>query len=124
MPCLNEADCIAFCVDEAAEFLRRSGIDGEILIADNGSSDGSADIARAHGARVVSVTQRGYGSALTGGIADARGRFVLMGDCDGSYCFADLEPFLTVLRDGAELVVGNRYEGGFEKGSSPLARGR
>src|SRR4051794_37314286 len=90
MPCLNEAETLATCITKARSFLDRSGVLGEILIADNGSIDGSRAIAEAHGARVVAVAQKGYGAALSGGIAAARGRFVIMGDADDSYDFANL----------------------------------
>src|SRR5579884_3576563 len=94
MPCLNEADTVATCVRKAREALRRSGISGEIIVADNGSEDGSQALAAAEGARVVPVASRGYGHALMGGIAAARGRYVLMGDADDSYDFGDLEKFV------------------------------
>ena len=121
MPCLNEHETIAFCVDEAMAYLTSRGIAGEVLVADNLSTDGSADIALSHGARVVSVTERGYGSALRAGISAARGRFVIMGDCDGSYDFSALDGFVSALRAGAHLVMGNRYAGGIEKGAMPFS---
>ncbi len=111
MPCLNEAETIVRCVEKAARFLSRSGIDGEILIADNGSGDGSDNLARALGARIVSVVNRGYGAALQGGIAASRGRFVIMGDADDSYDFEELDVFMTRLRAGDDLVMGNRFRG-------------
>jgi len=119
MPCLDEAETIEACIDEARAFLEGSGIVGEVLIADNGSTDGSQALAEAHGARVVAIEHRGYGNALAGGIAAARGRFVAMGDADGSYNFGDLGPFVEHLRDGAQLVVGNRFEGGIADGAMP-----
>jgi len=111
MPCLNEAETIGTCIEKAAGFLKRTGISGEILIADNGSTDGSRQIAESLGARVVSIQQKGYGSALLGGIEVARGRYTIMGDADESYDFASLDGFVAKLRAGADLVMGNRFKG-------------
>ncbi|MHA6298481.1 glycosyltransferase family 2 protein [Devosia sp. CAU 1758] len=119
MPCLNEAETLATCIDKAKVFLARSGVAGEVLIADNGSTDGSQAIAEALDARVISVAQRGYGAALGAGIAEARGRFVIMGDADDSYDFANLDAFVAALRDGADLVMGNRFAGGVAPGAMP-----
>jgi len=119
MPCLNEAETLAICIDKAQGFLRRSGVEGEVLIADNGSTDGSQQIARDHGARVVDIPTKGYGSALIGGIQSARGTFVIMGDADDSYDFANLEAFVEELRKGHDLVMGNRFQGGIEPGAMP-----
>ena len=119
MPCLNEAETIGICVKKASACLAENNIDGEILVADNGSSDGSQDIARALGARVVAVPERGYGSALRGGIAAARGRYVIMADADDSYDFTALRPFIDKLRDGYQLVMGNRFKGGIKPGAMP-----
>ncbi len=119
MPCLNEAETLGVCIDKARGFLARAGVDGEVLVADNGSSDGSQAIAQARGARVVPVAERGYGAALRGGIAAARGRFIIMGDADDSYDFSRLEGFLDELRNGADLVMGNRFLGGIQPGSMP-----
>lgn len=119
MPCLNEAEALPFCIGEAADCIRRLGLDAEILIADNGSTDGSPEIARQHGARVVSVAERGYGAALLGGIRAARGEYIIMGDADGSYDFGRLEPFVSALRRGNALVVGNRFRGGIQPGAMP-----
>jgi glycosyltransferase involved in cell wall biosynthesis len=119
MPCLNEAETLAACIGKARAFLERSGVAGEIVIADNGSTDSSRDIAQAHGARVVDIDQKGYGAALGGGIAAARGRYVIMGDADDSYDFLNLEPFLAKLREGYQLVMGNRFKGGIEPGAMP-----
>src|SRR5262245_38444534 len=120
MPCLDEARTVGACVDKARRFLEEHGIDGEVLVADNGSQDDSRAIAARHGARVVDVPQRGYGAALAGGIAAARGRYVIMGDSDGSYDWARVMPFVERLREGCELVMGNRFKGGIEQGAMPL----
>jgi hypothetical protein len=120
MPCLNEAETLAVCIRKAQAFLARSGIAGEVIIADNGSTDGSRQIANAMGARLVGVEMRGYGAALIGGIAAARGRYIIMGDADDSYDFSDLQPFLTALRSGGELVMGNRFAGGIQPGAMPM----
>jgi hypothetical protein len=119
MPCLDEAATVARCVAKARGFLERAGIAGEVLVADNGSEDGSAALAGQAGARVVQVAQRGYGAALAAGIAAARGRYVIMGDADDSYDFARLEPFVEKLRAGFPLVVGNRFKGGIRPGAMP-----
>ena len=120
MPCLDEAETLATCVRKARSFLAGQGVDGEVLVADNGSGDGSQEIARSEGARVVDVPARGYGAALIGGIADAKGRFVIMGDADGSYDFSALMPFVERLRAGADLVMGNRFRGGIGEGAMPF----
>ena len=120
MPCLNEAETIAACIVKAQAFLGRSGVVGEVLIADNGSTDGSREIALALGARVEPVAARGYGSALLGGIAAARGRYTIMGDADDSYDFASLDLFLERLRQGCDLVMGNRFKGGIRAGAMPF----
>jgi glycosyltransferase involved in cell wall biosynthesis len=119
MPCLNEAETVARCIAKARNFLTRHGVIGEVLIADNGSTDGSQAIARALGARVIDIEQRGYGSALLGGIQAARGTYVIMGDSDDSYDFSALEPFLKKLREGYALVMGNRFAGGIAPGAMP-----
>ena len=119
MPCLNEAETLEACIREAQAFLETSNIDGEILIADNGSSDGSQEIARHAGARVVDVPLRGYGAALNAGIEHARGTFVVMGDADQSYNFSQIGPHVEALRAGADLVMGNRFRGGIEEGAMP-----
>ena len=119
MPCLNEAETLAICIEKALGFLRRSGISGEVLIADNGSSDGSQEIAARLGARVTHVPEKGYGAALIAGIAAARGRYVIMGDSDDSYDFSLLDPFIAKLRDGFDLVMGNRFKGGIAPGAMP-----
>jgi hypothetical protein len=119
MPCLNEAETVGTCVRKAMDFLERSGAAGEVLVADNGSIDGSQTIAEDLGAIVVPVADRGYGSALKGGIAAARGRYIIMGDCDDSYDFTALDAFLEKLRAGHELVMGNRFLGGIAPGAMP-----
>jgi glycosyltransferase involved in cell wall biosynthesis len=120
IPCLNEAQTVGTCVAKAVGFLERRQIRGEVVVADNGSSDGSADIARAAGARVIEVPLRGYGAALRAGIAAAQSRFVIMGDADDSYDFSDPIRFLEELRAGADLVMGNRFRGGIEPGAMPF----
>lgn len=119
MPCLNEAATVGRCVGKAMAFLADHGVTGEVLVADNGSSDSSRELAVAAGARVVAVEARGYGSALRGGIAAARGTFVIMGDADDSYDFIALLPMLEKLRQGYDLVMGNRFQGGIRPGSMP-----
>jgi glycosyltransferase involved in cell wall biosynthesis len=120
MPCLNEAATVSRCVAKARGFLERAGIEGEVLIADNGSDDGSRELAQHAGARVVEVAVRGYGAALAGGIAAARGRYIIIGDADDSYDFARLEGFVAKLREGYPLVMGNRFRGGIRSGAMPL----
>jgi glycosyltransferase involved in cell wall biosynthesis len=119
MPCLNEARTIGICIREAQASFDRLGIVGEVVVADNGSTDGSREIAEELGARVVPVERRGYGAALAGGIAAARGRWVIMGDADDSYDFSELEPFVERLRAGYDLVAGNRFKGGIREGAMP-----
>lgn len=119
MPCLNEALTLPTCITAAKSFLARSGIDGEVLIADNGSSDGSQALATSLGARVVQVLERGYGAALRAGIESANGRFVIMADSDASYDFLNLEAFVEKLRAGYHLVMGNRFKGGIQPGAMP-----
>jgi hypothetical protein len=119
MPCLDERETVARCVRKARGFLERSGIAGEVLVADNGSSDGSPAVASEAGARVVLERRRGYGNALRTGIREARGRYIIMGDADDSYDFTALEAFVARLRDGAELVMGNRFLGGIAPNAMP-----
>ncbi|MBQ4556650.1 MAG: glycosyltransferase family 2 protein [Clostridia bacterium] len=121
MPCYNEEKSITFCVDEAMQALADNNICGEVLIADNGSTDKSVTIAKSLGARVVHIEEKGYGNALIGGIKAAHGKYVLMGDCDGSYIFADAPRFLEKLRENYSLVMGNRFKGGIEKGAMPFS---
>jgi glycosyltransferase involved in cell wall biosynthesis len=119
MPCLNEAATVESCIRKASDYLEKRQIIGEILIADNGSTDGSQSLAKAAGARVVQVTRQGYGAALIGGIEAARGRYVVMADADGSYDLANLDEFIACLRSGFKLVVGDRFSGGVKPGAMP-----
>jgi glycosyltransferase involved in cell wall biosynthesis len=119
MPCLNEAKTVGTCVTKAFAWLQRHNIHGEVIVADNGSTDGSRAIAAGLGARVVPVASRGYGNALQAGIEAARGEFVIMGDSDDSYDFSALEGFVGQLRDGYDLVLGNRFQGGIAPGAMP-----
>jgi hypothetical protein len=120
MPCLNEAETLAVCIQKAQGFLDRSGVVGEVVIADNGSTDGSQEIARSLGARVVPVPRRGYGAALIGGIEAAKGKYTIFGDADDSYDFERLDPFVEKLREGHDVVMGNRFKGGIEPGAMPF----
>jgi glycosyltransferase involved in cell wall biosynthesis len=120
MPCLNEAETLAICIGKAQSFLTNNTIRGEIIIADNGSTDGSINIALSHKARVVNVAKKGYGSALKAGIEAANGSYIIMGDADDSYDFTNLMPYVSALREGHDLVMGNRFKGGIEKGAMPF----
>jgi glycosyltransferase involved in cell wall biosynthesis len=119
MPCLNEAESLAPCIEKAKAAIEEAGVRGEVLIADNGSTDGSVELAQSLGARVVHVKNKGYGSALQGGFAAAKGKYILMGDADGSYDFGHLQRFLDKLDAGADLVMGNRFAGGIAPGAMP-----
>ncbi|MEG4485954.1 glycosyltransferase family 2 protein [Microcoleus sp. D2_18a_B4] len=119
MPCLNEAETLEICIEKAQKSLRELDIAGEVIIADNGSTDGSQDIATRMGARVVPVAAKGYGSALMGGIIAARGVYIIMGDADDSYNFSNLGAFVNKLREGFDLVMGNRFQGGIKPGAMP-----
>jgi glycosyltransferase involved in cell wall biosynthesis len=119
MPCLNEAESLAPCIEKAKAAIQAAGVTGEVLIADNGSTDGSIELAESLGARVVHVKNKGYGSALQGGFAAAKGKYILMGDADGSYDFGHLQRFLDKLDAGADLVMGNRFAGGIAPGAMP-----
>jgi glycosyltransferase involved in cell wall biosynthesis len=120
IPCLNEANSLAHCVDKATEAFRMVGLSGEVIVADNGSTDASVQIAEEHGARVLRVTERGYGAALRAGIAAAGGPFIIMGDADDSYDFADVPRFVEKLREGYDVVMGNRFRGEIKPGAMPL----
>jgi glycosyltransferase involved in cell wall biosynthesis len=120
MPCLNEAETLAICIQKAQQYLDYQGIAGEVVIADNGSTDGSREIAANLGVRVVPVATRGYGSALRGGIAAAYGQYIIMGDADDSYDFTNLNAFVEKLRSGYDLVMGNRFKGGIKPGAMPF----
>ena len=119
MPCRNEAVTIGICIDKALAYMQSAGINGEVVIADNASTDDSAKIATTRGARVVAVAELGYGNALQAGINAAEGRFIIMGDADDSYDFSDLDKFVEKLRNGNDLVMGNRFKGGIEAGAMP-----
>ncbi|GET37520.1 glycosyltransferase family 2 protein [Microseira wollei] len=119
MPCLNEAETLGICIEKAQSYLTQHNISGEIVVADNGSTDGSIEIAKQMNARVIRVKAKGYGSALMSGIAAARGKYVIMGDSDDSYDFTNLTPFIEKLREGYDLVMGNRFKGGIKPGAMP-----
>lgn len=119
MPCLNEAETVGTCVQQATGFLARAGIAGEVLVADNGSTDRSIELASLAGARVVRIAEKGYGSALLGGIQAARGRYVIMADADSSYDFSRLDEFVHALRAGNTMVIGHRFKGGIRPGAMP-----
>lgn len=120
MPCLNEEETLAKCIVKAQSFIDTHQLDAEILIADNGSTDRSVAIALSLGARVINVEEKGYGNTLNRGILNSMGKYVIMGDSDDSYDFGNLMPFIICLRNGVELVVGNRFKGGIEKGAMPF----
>ena len=120
MPCLNEAETLAVCIKKAQGFFERENVNGEVVIADNGSTDGSQEIAENLNARVIHVSEKGYGNALIGGVTAAKGRYVMMGDADDSYDFSNMMPYLEKLREGYDLVMGNRFKGGIEKGAMPF----
>src|SRR3954451_6203848 len=120
LPCLNEAETLERCVRAARESLVRLGVRGEVLVSDNGSTDGAQEIARRAGARVITAPRRGYGAALQAGIDEAAGRYVIMADADDSYDLSDLGPFLEQLRAGHDVVMGNRFRGGIAPGAMPF----
>jgi len=119
IPCLNEAETVGRCIDSATEAMRTAGVTGEVVVVDNGSTDGSQDVAAARGARVVHETTKGYGSALRRGCEEARGSYIVMGDADESYDFSQIEPFIDGLRNGADLVMGTRIRGTILPGAMP-----
>lgn len=120
MPCLNEAETLEKCIVKARNYLQRAGIAGEVVIGDNGSTDGSQEIARKAGARVVDVPRRGYGAAIMGAVEAAKGTYVIMGDSDDSYDFSNLDLYVQKLREGHDLVMGNRFKGGIQPGAMPF----
>jgi glycosyltransferase involved in cell wall biosynthesis len=121
MPCLNEAETLEICIRKAQQYLTQNQIEGEVIVADNGSTDGSQEIARTAGARVVNVPEKGYGSALMGGISAANEEYIIMGDADDSYDFTNLQFFVSALQNGADLVMGNRFKGGIMPGAMPFS---
>ncbi|MBP9185955.1 MAG: glycosyltransferase [Bacteroidia bacterium] len=120
MPCLNEAETLKVCIDKAMKYLNDNNISGEVVIGDNGSTDGSQEIARSCGARVVDIPRKGYGSALMGAIQASNSKYVIMGDSDDSYDFSNLNAYVEKLREGYDLVMGNRFKGGIGKGAMPF----
>ncbi|MBV7270437.1 glycosyltransferase [Winogradskyella sp. WHY3] len=120
MPCLNEAETLAICIKKAQSFFTTYKVDGEIVIADNGSTDGSIEIAKSLNTKVIHAEKKGYGSALKAGITASKGTYIIIGDADDSYDFGNLMPYLKKLRDGFDLVMGNRFKGGIEKDAMPF----
>lgn len=120
MPCLNEAETLATCIQKANTFFEKKGINGEVIIADNGSTDGSQAIAHNLGARVINVSNKGYGNALMGGFEAAEGKYIIMGDADDSYDFSNLNLFVDQLKKGNDFVIGNRFKGGIKKNAMPF----
>lgn len=120
MPCLNEAETLETCIKKAQSFLEKHDVEGEVIIADNGSTDGSIEIAKRLNATVINVETKGYGSALKNGFKAAKGKYIIMADADDSYDFTGLKPFLDQLRNGHQLVMGNRFKGGIKKGAMPF----
>lgn len=121
MPCLNEEKTVTICINKALAFLEKNGIKGEVLVADNGSTDNSIELIKKTRARMINVSEKGYGSALINGIKAAKGKYIIMGDCDDSYDFENLMPFLNELKNNYDLVMGNRYLGGIEKGAMSIS---
>lgn len=119
MPCLNEEKTVGFCIDTAKQFLEEHRLSGEVIVADNQSTDDSVKIARQHGARVIMVSKKGYGNALLGGIQAAKYPYVIFADCDASYNFLEIKLFYDTLVEGADMVIGNRFQGGIEKDAMP-----
>ena len=119
IPCLNEANSIGFCIEKAASAFDKASLRGEVIVADNGSTDGSVEIAESKGARIVHVHERGYGAALKAGITASRGKYIIMGDADDSYDFGEVPNFVEKLRQGYDLVMGNRFKGGIKPGAMP-----
>ena len=121
MPCLNEEETVGICVEKAMSWLAQSGTPGEVVVVDNGSTDRSAEIASAAGARVVNERRRGYGQAYLRGFSEARGDYIVMGDADDTYDFSNLDPLIAPLANGADMVLGNRFSGGIASGAMPWA---
>lgn len=121
LPCLNEEKTLPFCIEEIQECIKKNNLNAEILVSDNNSEDNSVEIAKKYGARVSICEKRGYGNALINGTLNAYGKYCVMGDCDGSYDFSNLEQFIDKIRNGYELVVGNRYAGGIQKKAMPFS---
>ena len=117
MPCLNEEKTLEICIKKAKKFLENNSINGEVIVADNGSTDNSRNIAEKNGARIVDIPKRGYGNALRYGCLEARGKYTIIGDADDSYNFLELQPILDKLKEGNDFVIGNRYKGKMEKGA-------
>lgn len=120
MPCLNEAETLEYCIKQILAVFKENAIQGEVIVADNGSTDGSIEIAQKTGAKIINVTQKGYGNALKGGINASSAKYIIMGDADASYNFQEIPVLLTKLREGYELVMGNRFLGGIKKGAMPF----
>lgn len=120
MPCLDESETLATCIRKAKKFFKDNNIAGEVIVADNGSTDGSQEITISEGAVLVNVEEKGYGSAIWGGIQHARGKYIIMGDSDDSYDFLNLSKFVENLREGYDLVMGNRFKGGIKKKAMPF----
>lgn len=120
MPCLNEAETLAICIRKAKKYMEENNIVGEIIVADNGSTDGSKDIAINEGAKLIEIDKKGYGNALIGGIEAAQGKYIVMGDADDSYDFSNLDLYINKLREGYDLIMGNRFLGGIKKGAMPF----
>lgn len=121
LPCLNEEKTLPFCIEEIKKYINEKKLTAEILVADNNSTDNSVKVAKEYGARVSICRQKGYGATMINGTNNARGQYCIMGDSDGSYDFSNLDEFIDGVRNGYDLVVGNRYKGGFEKGSMKLS---
>lgn len=121
LPCLNEESTLPFCIEEIKHYINQKKLNAEILVSDNNSTDDSVKIAKAYGARVSICKERGYGAALINGTNNAYGKYCIMGDSDGSYNFSNLDEFINGVRNGYDLVVGNRYKGGIEKGAMKIS---
>ena len=120
MPCLNEEKTISSCIQKSKSFLDENNIEGEVIVADNGSTDGSVNLAISLGAKIVNVNKKGYGSAIIGGVKKSKGKYVIIGDADNTYDFSNLRMFIDNLRSGDDLVMGNRFLGGIKEGAMPF----